>query len=511
MSDGARVVRARVWAAVCPTLFALSAAGAFDQDDVAKRHVIVNVYAGNELTRTATGVVISDGVVLADAETVSKGRRHTVVSASGAEIAASVSDTAQALSLAVLQVPGLDQPGLTFALQEVGADENRFVHAVSYDPDAPPGTPFVFSNGSISAVEEARARRSGEQVSVYRHNAHLGTTGFGGSLLNNCGELIGVNRPDPGAGGLFGNPLRDPDGTVFASRVSGIERQLDQWEAEYSKSDRECLSEAQSAAVTAEEKAKEAEQALRALEEARRREQELAAAAETAREEGDASRADAEAARTDAKAAVDAAEAERLAAEEAAEVAQQAAAAEAEKLQRAVAQAEEERALRERQSRTAALVATATGAVLLGVIAFLWVRNRSKGRLVAQARAKTAAAERELAQQQAGAFPDVMLEGSDEDGAHFALKIPGSGLHAGVDGVAIGRSPGRSAFVLDHPSISREHCRLRLVDGMLHVEDLRATNGVLLNGNALRPEESCALREGDRVTLGAVELTLRFL
>lgn len=511
MSVVARVVRARMWAAVCTTMFALSSAGAFDQDEVAKRHVVVNVYAGDELTRTATGVVISDGVVLADVETVSKGRRHSVVSTSGAEIAASVSHTDQALSLAVLQVPGLDQPGLAFALREIRADENRFVHAVSYDPDASPGTRFVFRNGSISAVDEAQARRSGEQVPVYRHNARLDATGFGGSLLNNCGELIGVNRPDPGAGGFFSNPLRDPSGTVFASRVGGIERQLDEWEVEYLKSGRECLSEAQAAAVAAEEKADEAEQARRELEEAKRREQELAAAAEAARQEGDATRAEAEAAQTEAKAAVDAAETERKAAEEAAEAARQAAAAETEKLQQAVAQAEDERARRERESRTAALVGAAVAALLLGLIAFLWVRNRRKGRLVAQAQAKTAAAERELAQREAGVFPDVMLEGSDDEGAHFALKIPGSGLHAGVDGVVIGRSPGRSAFVLDHPSISREHCRLRLVDGNLHVEDLRATNGVLLNGNALRPEESCALREGDRVTLGAVELALRFL
>ena len=511
MSIVARVVRARVWAAVCLTMFALSSAGAFDQDEVVKRHVVVNVYAGDVLTRTATGVVIGDGVVLADFETVSKGRRHSVVSASGAEIAASVSHSDQALSLAVLQVPGLDQPGLAFASREIRADENRFVHTVSYEPDASPGTRLVFRNGSISAVDEAQARRSGDQVPIYRHNARLDASGFGGSLLNNCGELIGINRPDPSAGGLFSNPLRDPGGTVFASRVGGIERQLEEWDVEYQKSDRECLSEAQAAAVAAEDKAKEAAQALRELEEAKLREQELAVAAEAARQEGDTSRVEAEAAQTEARAAVDAAEVERQAAEEAAEAARQAAATESEKLQQAVAQAEEERARREQQSRTSALVAATAAALLLGLIAFLWVRNQRKGRLVAQAQAKTVAMERELAQRQAGVFPDVMLEGSDDEGAHFALKIPGSGLHAGVDGVTIGRSPGRSAFVLDHPSISREHCRLRFVDGNLHVEDLRASNGVLLNGNALHPEESRALREGDQVTLGVVELTLRFL
>ena len=511
MSRISLVFRARTWAKVWPTMLALSSTAAFDENEVGERHVVVNVYAGDELARTAIGVVIGTGVVLTDAETVSRGRRHSIVSATGAEIAAVVTHTGQALSLAVLRIPGLDQPGLPFALREVGAEENRFVHAVAYDREATSATQFVFRNGSISAADEARVRRSGKTVAVYRHNARLDATGFGGSLLNNCGELVGINRPDPSAGGVFGNPLRDPVGTVYASRIGDIERQLDEWEVEYLKSDHECLSEAQSAAVVAQQKASEAQTALRQFEEAKRREQDLAAVAAAARQEGDAARADAEAAQSEAAAVVEAAEAERKAAEGAAEAAREAATIEAEKLQRALAEAEVERERRDRQWQTVWLGATAAAALALGLIAFLWIRNRRKSHLVVQARAKTAAAERELAQTQAGVFPDVMLEGPDDEGIQFALKIPGSGLHAGVDGVVVGRSPGRSTFVLDHPSISREHCRLRLVQGILHVEDLHATNGVLLNGNALRSGESCALREGDRVTLGTVELTLRFL
>lgn len=157
MSDIADVVRVRVWAAIWPTMFALSSAGAFDEDEVAKRHVVVNVYAGDELTRTATGVVIGTGVVLADAEIVAKGRRHSVLVAGGAEIAASVSQTDEALSLAVLQVPGLDQPALPFALREIGADKNRFVHSVFYDPDASPGTRFGF--GKVRSAPLKRLRR----------------------------------------------------------------------------------------------------------------------------------------------------------------------------------------------------------------------------------------------------------------------------------------------------------------------------------------------------------------
>ena len=512
MTAAARVVPAPVWAAVWLAMFAPAASGAIDENETVKRHVGINVYAGDELARTATGVVIGPGVVLADAETVSRGRRHAVVSTGGAEIAASVSHADRALSLAVLEVPGLDQPGLPFALAEVGANEDRFVHSVSYDPTAIGALArFVFLAGTIGAVDEAIARRSGDPVPVYRHNAGLAASGFGGSLLNNCGELIGVNRPDPGAGGLFRNTLREPEGVVFASRLAVIEQRLGEWDIDYLKSDKECLSEAAAAAAAAAEKAGEAEQALLELEQAKRREQELATAAAAALEAGDASRADAEDAQRQAAAAVEAAEARRQAAEEDAEAARQAATAESERLQTMLSDSSEERERLERQSRTVVVTASVAAALLAILVALLWFRNRRKNRLVALATARTEAAERELEQTRAGALPDLMLEGSDDEGERFGLKIPGSSLHAGLDGVVVGRSPGRAVFVLDHPSISRAHCRLRPVGGVLHVEDLRATNGVLLNGDTLHPEESRPLREGDRLMLGTVELTLRFL
>ncbi len=506
----ARGTAAPAWVAVL-IVFALSASAAINEDEAASRHVGVNVYLGSELVRTATGIVVGPGTVLADAETLTRGRRHTVMSTGGAEVAASVSHSDRSLGLAVLNVPGLDQPALSFALAEVGKDEDRFVHVASFDATATGTPPFVFRAGSISASDEAVARASGDSIAVYRHNALIASPGFGGALMNNCGELIGINRPDPGAGGLFSDALDHPESVVFALRLSAIEQRLGEWDVEYLKSADPCLSEADSAAAAAAQKAAEAEQANVALEEAKRLEQELRTAAETAREAGEAARAEAEAERKAAEEAVVAAETAAEAAKEDAEAARQAAIAESERLNKALSEAAEENERAQRRSRTITASALTAAAVLGALVFVLWLRNRRKNRLVALATAETEAAQRELAQASSGALPDLMLEGADDEGTNFALKIPGASLRAGVDGLVVGRSPDRATFVLDHPSVSRAHCRLRLVDGILHVEDLRATNGVLLNDDALLPEESRPVRAGDRLTLGTVELTVRFL
>ena len=40
--------------------------------------------------------------------------------------------------------------------------------------------------------------------------------------------------------------------------------------------------------------------------------------------------------------------------------------------------------------------------------------------------------------------------------------------------------------------VSRQHCRLRVRDGYLTVEDLKSRNGTQLNGEDVRASRSCA-------------------
>ena len=68
----------------------------------------------------------------------------------------------------------------------------------------------------------------------------------------------------------------------------------------------------------------------------------------------------------------------------------------------------------------------------------------------------------------------------------------------------VGRGP-RADFVVDAPLVSRVHCRLAATESILTVEDLQSTNGTFVND---RPVAESPLRNGDRLRLGRLELTV---
>ena len=65
----------------------------------------------------------------------------------------------------------------------------------------------------------------------------------------------------------------------------------------------------------------------------------------------------------------------------------------------------------------------------------------------------------------------------------------------------------RADFIVDAPLVSRVHCRLSVTDdGTLEVEDLRSTNGTIVNE---RRVERAVLVPGDRLRLGRAELVVQ--
>lgn len=72
-------------------------------------------------------------------------------------------------------------------------------------------------------------------------------------------------------------------------------------------------------------------------------------------------------------------------------------------------------------------------------------------------------------------------------------------------GLVVGRDE-RCHLVLDDPTVSRRHARLRRRDGCWSIEDLASTNGTRLNGWRI---ENARLRDGDRLALGGAELVFR--
>jgi predicted component of type VI protein secretion system len=69
----------------------------------------------------------------------------------------------------------------------------------------------------------------------------------------------------------------------------------------------------------------------------------------------------------------------------------------------------------------------------------------------------------------------------------------------------VGRSSDSQLF-LDDPLVSRQHAIIIVQGGSIAVEDLKSRNGVLVNG--LRISKRTELRPGDRVLIGAQELTV---
>ncbi len=69
--------------------------------------------------------------------------------------------------------------------------------------------------------------------------------------------------------------------------------------------------------------------------------------------------------------------------------------------------------------------------------------------------------------------------------------------------IHIGRELDNTLRLAD-PSISRHHCVIRLTGNGYEVQDLQSSNGVLLNGSRV---QTSPLRDGDRVTLGQIQIT----
>ena len=88
---------------------------------------------------------------------------------------------------------------------------------------------------------------------------------------------------------------------------------------------------------------------------------------------------------------------------------------------------------------------------------------------------------------------------------HLQLLVEGFGVQTfelnPFHPVTVGRDRMRNEVCLDHRSVSVEHAIIRIEDaGQPVVEDLHSTNGTFVNGQ--RVEESCPLREGDRISFG---------
>ncbi len=59
--------------------------------------------------------------------------------------------------------------------------------------------------------------------------------------------------------------------------------------------------------------------------------------------------------------------------------------------------------------------------------------------------------------------------------------------------------------------VSRYHAAFSYQDGMVHVEDLKSTNGTRINGFQLASDRTYRLRDGDEVEFGSARVVVRFV
>ena len=94
------------------------------------------------------------------------------------------------------------------------------------------------------------------------------------------------------------------------------------------------------------------------------------------------------------------------------------------------------------------------------------------------------------------AVPGPRIRWTPPDGAPIEREIVGE--------VTVGRGAGCD-IVIDDPTVSRAHARIRSVAGRLTIEDLGSRNGTIVNGEVVASAE---LHPGDSITLGVRPMTI---
>ena len=92
-------------------------------------------------------------------------------------------------------------------------------------------------------------------------------------------------------------------------------------------------------------------------------------------------------------------------------------------------------------------------------------------------------------------------------GGTVAIPLP-RGLLGSAGGLVIGRATDICHVVLDDPTVSRRHTRLRLADGTLMVEDLNSATGTRLDGAPLEPFRPQSIDSGQTLKMAGLSYTI---
>jgi hypothetical protein len=146
-------------------------------------------------------VVNADGVVATNFHVVAPTRMPgwtlTVAGGDGAALPAEVIATFPGEDLALLRVPGLDRPPVTFAaVDDRLPDKGLEVAALGFPGAADrlgPQDEASLSSGAVARVFRAGWSMGGPVVPIIQHSAATNPGNSGGPLVDRCGRVIGVN------------------------------------------------------------------------------------------------------------------------------------------------------------------------------------------------------------------------------------------------------------------------------------------------------------------------------
>jgi class 3 adenylate cyclase len=105
----------------------------------------------------------------------------------------------------------------------------------------------------------------------------------------------------------------------------------------------------------------------------------------------------------------------------------------------------------------------------------------------------------------------LRFHGTDLAGRKFGFELEFERLlERRTEGFVIGRDFDHCDAVLSHPTVSRRHARLVLVDNTLQIEDLGSTNGTAVDGLAVAAGAQRRFQAGAKLRIGDIELAVRY-
>jgi len=443
--------------------------------------VPLKIYSQDEELASGLATKVSDDVFLASYKLINHGSRWAVINEkTGALLIGEVIAEDKATDLILLKVKGTDADIQDLALE--GASIGRLVSVPT------------LSGGRIDGVISNFDKRQLKNGVI--HTALYSKEVLGAPLLNNCGEMIGLNQT--AESGFLSRTIEIPD-PVIATGYSSIKGFLENNSVSYSISKSRCLSAAEKLTRHEEELNKKKIELDNLKAKANKTPGQLKKLNEKVLElEKQKKAAEMEKLRLDD---------EKIKSDKAHE--------KLKKKQQEIKKKNSELKLQqeklednvklEKQRKKYLIYGSATSFILLLLFSVIMLRKRKEALIKEEQHSSKIKNELDKATE---TYPDIILAGEDFEGKKLRIKINGAALIQSEVGQIIGRDAAVSDYVIYISEVSRKHILLKVMDQGLYVTDLSSANGTAVNGKKLVSGEPCLVKTGDRLTLSTIDFEL---